>query len=120
MPDKQQIHDFALKWLSKFQNENVNYLELVDYAFSDDCFAIGFEMDCGNAFQEKYGQAINDCDALEKIIDEITDVSLLGSALHSQWRYFNHWADSASEVLEPDNRKWFVLALERLDSLSNS
>lgn len=117
--NKQQIHNFALKWIAKFQDENINYLELVDCSFSDECFALGFEMDCGNAFRERYGQAVNDCDALEKIVDDIIDINLLGSAIFSQWRYFNHWADNASEILEYENRRWFELALSRLEFLSN-
>lgn len=35
---------------------------------------LGFVMDCGHAFSEKYGKAANDFEALERIIGEITDV----------------------------------------------
>lgn len=114
MSDKHKTYAFAVEWLNKFQNPNINYLEIVDGTMGDECSDLGFEMDCGNAFSEKYGQAVNDCDALEKIIDVVDDVNLLGSAIFSQWRYFNHWAYSGTEVLEPNNRKWFVLALNRL------
>lgn len=119
MPDNTQILEFARKWLDKFQNPNTNYIELVDHYMADDCAALGFKMDCGNAFAEKYGDAVNNCDALKQVIDEITDIPLLGSAIYSQWRYFNHWAYSGAEILEPKNRSWFLLALERLEALSN-
>ena len=59
---------------------------------ADDCSALGFEMDCGHAFSEKYGNAANDSEALDKIIDSVDNIPLLGSAIYSQWRYFNHWA----------------------------
>ena len=36
-------------------------------------------MDCGHAFSEKYGDAASSCDALNRIIDEVTDIKLLGS-----------------------------------------
>lgn len=53
-------------------------------------------------------------EALDRIIDNVMDIPLLGSAIYSQWRYFNHWAYSGAEILEPENRAWFLLALERL------
>ena len=76
---------------------------------ADECVALGFEMDCGHAFSERYGQAANNHEALDSIIDDVTDIPLLGSAIYSQWRYFNHWAY---------DRAWFILALGRLVLLS--
>ena len=85
---------------------------------ADDCFSLGFEMDCGKAFSEKYPAAFNDSQALSKIVNEITDIPLLGSAIFSQWRYFNHWAYSGDEILAPNNREWFIIALSRLKELT--
>lgn len=75
-------------------------------------------MDNGNAFSEKYGKAVNNYDALDIIIDDVTDIPLLGSAIYSQWRYYNHWAYSGEEILEPENRAWFIRALNRMALLS--
>ncbi len=118
MADMKQIHDFAVKWCDKFRNPNINYMELVDHYMADDCDALGFVMDCGHAFSEKYGNAANNYEALDRIIDDVTDISLLGSAIYSQWRYFNHWAYTGEEILDPKNRVWFILALSRLALLS--
>ena len=118
MAEIKQIHNFAVKWRDKFRDQNINYIELVDHWMADDCAALGFEMDCGRAFSEKYEQAANNYEALEKIIDKVKDISLLGSAIYSRWRYFNHWAYSGAEILEPQNREWFILALSRLELLS--
>ena len=118
MPDMKQIHDFAVKWCDKFRDQNINYIDLVDHFMADDCAALGFEMDCGHSFSEKYGQAANNYEALDRIIDDVTDIPLLGSAIYSQWRYFNHWAYDAAEILEPQNRAWFILSLSRLALLS--
>lgn len=85
---------------------------------ADDCAALGFEMDCGHAFSERYGQAANNHEALDRIIDDVTDIPLLGSAIYSQWRYFNHWVYDGTAILEPQNRAWFILALSRLALLS--
>lgn len=118
MADMKQIHDFAVKWCDKFRDPNSNYIELVDHFIADDCAALGFEMDCGHAFSEKYGQASTNHEILNRIIDDVTDIHLLGSAIYSRWRYFNHWAYDGAEILEPENRAWFILALNRLALLS--
>lgn len=118
MADTAQIHEFATKWLDKFQDEKGDYIELVDHHMADDCKALGFEMDCGNAFSEKYGNAAHDCKALEAIIEQVTDIPLLGSAIYSRWRYFNHWAYCAEEILESQNRAWFIVALNRMANLT--
>lgn len=118
MADMKQIHDFAVKWCDKFRDQNINYIELIDHYMADDCDTLGFEMDCGHAFSEKYGNAANNHEALDRIIDDVTDIPLLGSAIYSQWRYFNHWAYTGAEILEPQNRAWFILALSRLALLS--
>ena len=115
----EKIFIFTRKWIKKFSDKNINYLELVDSYFADDCNSLGFEMDCGKAFQEKYGKAVYNSKELDLILDQISDISLLGSAIYSRWRYFNHWAYSAEEILEEENRKWFLLALNRLSELAN-
>ncbi len=86
-----QIHDFAVKWCDKFRDQNINSLEVTDHFMADECKTLGFEMDCGHAFENIYGNAFNNCNELKKVIDDITDISLLGSAIYSRWRYFNHW-----------------------------
>ena len=118
MTDMKQIHDFAVKWCDKFRDRNINYIELADRYMADDCAALGFEMDCGHAFESVYGNAIYKCNELKKVIDDIIDISLLGSAIYSRWRYFNHWSYSGAEILEPENREWFIIAFSRLALLS--
>lgn len=119
MDNMTRIREFAIKWCRKFRDQNINYIELVDHYMADDCATLGFEMDCGHAFSEKYGNAANDCEALDAIIGQVTDIQLLGSAIYSRWRYFNHWAYSGEEILEPQNRSWFTTALRRLGELAN-
>ncbi len=118
MADMKQIHEFAVKWFDKFRNKKINYLELVDHYMADDCEALGFVMDCGHAFTEKYGDAASNSEALERIIGQVTDIPLLGSAIYSRWRYFNHWAYSGEEILETQNRAWFTIALSRLGEVA--
>lgn len=67
MADRKQIHDFAVKWCDKFRSPNINYMELADCNMADDCDALGFKMDCGHAFSEKYGNAANNHEALDRL-----------------------------------------------------
>lgn len=48
-----QVHDFATKWVDKFRDQKINYIELVDHYMADDCEALGFQMDCGHAFSDR-------------------------------------------------------------------
>lgn len=114
-----KMYVFAIKWLKKFKDEETDFVEFVDCFMADDCEELGFEMDCGHAFQAAYGKAVSDYRELEHIVDEIFDTSLLGSAIFSRWRYFNHWAYNAADILLPENREWFILALDRLSALTN-
>lgn len=118
--EQNRNYEFAIKWLEKFREENIDFLELVDCFIADECEALGFKMDCGNAFEEKYGKAVCDDRELTKVIDAVNDIKLLGSAIYSRWRYFNHWAYDAAEILNPQNRDWFITALERLSVLANT
>lgn len=85
---------------------------------ADDCVALGFEMDCGNAFSERYGKAVSYYEELDKIIDDVKDIELLGSAIYAQCRHFNHWAYAGEETLKFKNCSWFILALGRLAMLT--
>ena len=45
------IKEFAQKWLEKFRDPNIYYIELVEHYFADDCRVLGFEMDCGHKME---------------------------------------------------------------------
>lgn len=105
---------FSKKWIEKFSNKGTDYVELVDHYFADECSFLGFKMDCGKAFEQRYGDAVYNSDALKCVIDGVDDILLLGSAIYSRWRYFNHWAYDAAEILNKKNREWFILALSKL------
>ena len=116
--DKKQLYDFAVKWIKKFEDPNISPNELLDHYLADECEALGFEMDCGQAFCAKYGDAAANSRVLKNIIQEVDDITLLGSAIYSRWRYFNHWAYSDEELLLQKNRDWFILAFERMKQMS--
>ena len=110
--------EFAHKWADKFKDKKISEAEFTDRGFGDECVVLGFEMDCGESFRRMYGTAEKDADELEKIINSVTDINLLGSAILSRWRYFSHWI--YEPITEPHNRKWFILALERMAVLAEN
>lgn len=118
MSDMIQIHQFALKWLARFRDRTNEYTEFVDHYFADDCDKLGFKMDSGKSFKSVYGNAISDPTTFAKIIANVTDIDLLGSVIYSRWRYFNHWALEPEKIIEPANREWFIIVLERLALLT--
>lgn len=97
MPANEDVNAFAVKWFDKFRDIKTVSHEVEDPAFADECFSLGFEMDCGKAFETAYPdmKAFSDYRELDKIIDSIDDIHLLGCALFSRWRYFTHWAGPA-------------------------
>ncbi len=114
------IHAFAIKWLDKFKDPQTDKREFLGRQMADDCRALGFEMDSGKAFNEKYGSLNVNVKATtdEYRFDQIDDIMVLGSGIYSKWRYFNHWAWSSDEIMEEGNREWFINALSRLAVLT--
>ncbi|MFR5731546.1 MAG: hypothetical protein ACLUD2_05890 [Clostridium sp.] len=46
----EQAHLFATKWIEKFRDQKISYIELVDHYLADDCQAVADSvMDCGHA-----------------------------------------------------------------------
>lgn len=83
MPSNPDIHTFAVKWFDVFRNTKAVIEDVETTAFSDECFALGFEMDCGKSFENAYPEvkAFADYRELDKIVDGITDIPLLGAAI---------------------------------------
>lgn len=114
MTNMKEIYDFAVKWCDLFRDLNSNHKQVFDQNMADECAALGFEMDCGHAFFDKYGQASHNPEALEKIIEEVTDIPLLGSAIYAQWNNIQHETNTSAEKLDAQDLAWFMLALSRL------
>ncbi|PWJ67343.1 hypothetical protein SAMN05720473_101213 [Fibrobacter sp. UWB15] len=83
----------------------------------EDCRILGFEMDVFERFNRNVGRDVSDNDnrLAEKLIATCDDYRALGSAIFSQWRYYNHWAN---DVKAEFNTKWFRLAFKRLLELT--
>lgn len=114
------LGDFAQKYLDFFERttagDRVMYPFFDDSRFPNECWSLGFEMDCGHSFIKAYGEeAWQSVDGLRRIVDSINDVKVLGSAIFSQWRYFNHWAGCGPGE---EDLEWFTVMFRRLRQLS--
>ena len=114
---KEQIHAFANHYFDIFRDPKASNFQ-VEEGFAEKCFALGFEMDSGNSFCEKYPKAFNDYSELDKIIEEIDDPQFLGTAIFSQWRYITHWS-YCSHPLDEQYRPWFTTAFGRLVTITS-
>ena len=66
--ERKDVYNFAVKWNEKFRDSDIDYIELVDHYLADDCSALGFEMDCGHAFEEKF-----EIDSWIPVIESVID-----------------------------------------------
>jgi len=110
------IYAFAKYYFNIFRNPKASNFQ-VEEGFAEKCFSLGFEMDCGKSFIEKYPDAFRTAEELDKIIDDVDDVSLLGSAIFSQWRNLTHWS-MGSHPLDNEYRPWFISAFGRLMTIT--
>ena len=116
------IRKFTEKYIDYFLNdfnpEAASYYHFFDSpTFANECWGLGFEMDCGQSFIEAYGEeAWHTLEGVMSVVDKMNDIKIIGSGLFSQWRYFNHWADS--HATEKD-KEWFLILLNRLQDLTS-
>ena len=116
MAENKQISEFAEKWCKIFADPKTSERD-VDASFGQACAELGISMDCGNAFQRQYGeQAFYSPAVLDTVLGEVRDERLLASAVYSKWKYITHWTQQ--NLLDPENRRWFSLALDRLRVIS--
>ena len=118
--DKKRIEAFASKYITFFEHDfSVNSRSYIDFLgngdFPNDCRFLDFEMDCGESFVNAYGEsAWYGYDVLKERIDRIGNVKVIGSALFSKWRFFNHWSCGPAEE---SDIQWFLALFYKLKSL---
>ena len=113
-----KIRNFAEFWLGMYKFHN----SVCFYNYGDGCFlgdslaSLGFEMDSGKSYCEKFGEThLSEIEELRQHLPEM-DIQLLGNLIYSQWRRWNHWNDY--EYMEEKDFEWFVIAFERLLDLA--
>ena len=87
---------FARELRERIEGQGAAALDRFDWA--DRFWGLGFRMDCGHSYEERYGLALHDARGLRRELARIDDVQTLGDACFSQCRYITHWADRKSVV----------------------
>ena len=109
---KKAIHLFAKKWISKIESPDLTFNEFEDF-FGNECTSLGFQMDCGQQFEKLYPNTFDpDSGDIDLIVQTITDIDILGSAVFSQYRYLTHWAFYPE--LNDHYRHWFIALLNHM------
>lgn len=118
LADNGSIHVFAERYLDLYQDPRTTERMVSDEcSFPEECFRLGFTMDCCRSFCETYGEAALGAEPFAKIVQDITDIPFLACAIFSHWRGITHWSDY-EYLLDDDHRRWFILALSRLAELT--
>ena len=117
LASKSKIRRFSLIWVQMYQNHAAIpfcYFEDMEYV-AEGLADLGFEMDCGKAYCEKFCEsALPNLDELKHFLPEM-DLQTLGNLIFSQWRYWNHWSEAK---MEEQDYEWFVFAFSRLAELA--
>ena len=108
-----EIAQYARGLRNGLENQGIGILERTDWAERFRSF--GFNMDCGNSYQDAYGLSIDDVEGLKRNAGCIDDVCLLGNAIFSQCRYVTHWAMSPCER----ETEWFIATLAHFEELAS-
>ena len=110
------IEKYIDYFLTKFDHNSSSYYDLFESPFfPSECWSLGFEMDCGESFIAAYGQeAWHSHRKLSSVIDKADNIIVLGSAIFSQWRYFNHWSYGGATE---EDKEWFLIILRRMQEI---
>ena len=115
---KKAIHLFCKRWEELLPSGEQAEHEFAD-SFGEECEELGFQMDTANEFSKRYPGCFSTGNSvIDKVINTIDDVDLLGSAVFSQWRYLTHWAYMFT--LNEKTVHWFLLVLDRMKELTRS
>ena len=118
-----RVKNFVEKWGALLDEIDADETRVKVYAFIEDlqfprdCENLGFEMDCFESFDEKYNYnpSKHSNEMFEKLVANCDDIHILGNAIFSKWRYYNHWAD---DVKAEFKTRWFRIAFKRLLELA--
>ena len=118
-----RVKNFVEKWSALLDEIDADETRAKVYAFVDDmqfpedCENLGFKMDCFESFGAKYNYdpSKHSKKRFEKLVADCDDFRILGNAIFSQWRYYNHWA---YDVKAEFKTRWFRIAFKRLSELA--
>lgn len=114
------IEEFCRKYIDIFEHYNKREpkddIQIFDNTtFPKECEALKFDMDCGHSFIEAFGEQMwLSSDGLEGVVKRSNDKKLIGNAIFSKWRFFNHWTYSGPTE---NDIEWFLIMFRRLQEL---
>ncbi len=111
-----KIYDWAQYYYDLFTNPASTEQQLME-AFPEKCEELGFFMDCGHTFESVYGKnTLMNKESFQRVIPQVDDPILLGSAIFSMWRNYTHWSFDTN-LTSDECREWFILAFDKMKSL---
>ena len=116
---RSEVREFAMFWANMYANhKKIDFYYFKEgVAMGQGLRSLGFVMDSGESYRRSFPDSAfpSTLENLRKDLPDM-DLSLLGSLIFSQWRYWNHWSDY--EPMEEEDYEWFVIALKRLQELA--
>ena len=109
--NKRATASFARKFRGMLEEDGVAALDR--FGWAERFRELGFEMDCGHSYEEKYGLPLGEKLDAETGFPRIDSVVVLGNAVFSQCRYLTHWSGGYGE----EAAVWLIGALRRLEEL---
>ena len=112
MEYRQQVYDFAEKYIDYFLDIRTTKEDLEEAGFGNACFNLGFGADGGRKFIVMChdSNAFDDTDDLARVIDKVDNINVLGSAVSAKW--------DMAETLDEHTRMWISIALKRLKDMT--
>ena len=110
--NREDVYRFAEKWREYFLDMTSTRESIEAAGFGDECYEMNFGSDAGRKFivMTPNVDAFNKVEDLEKVIDDIDGVAMLGSACFGKW-------ESKYDLTDED-KIWFSMMLGRIMELT--
>ncbi len=115
--ETKKMHELAEHLLTLFRTNSAESI-LGNHRIPDTFSELHILMDGCDQICRKYGESVTTAEGMRKLAPEITDPSLLATAIYSKWRWYARWAADPNDVLSPEAAGWFTAALTRLSELT--
>ncbi len=110
---REDVYRFAEKYRDMFLDMTSTRESIEAAGFGDDCYNMNFGNDAGRKFivMTPNVDAFNKVEDLEKVIDDLDGVAMLGSACFGKW--------ISKDDMTAEDRLWFTIVLGRIMELTD-
>lgn len=109
--DRRSVRTFSRRFKEELERYGIVVLERFDWAMG--FRELGFEMDCGQSYEEAYGLSLGNNRDIDEGLSRVNDMTVLGNAIFSQCRYLALWSGGHDE----EDVAWLIAAPKRLEEL---